>query len=128
MNRKLGVSVILAALAMSGARAAEEQPVTSRVVAVGLFKNGLAVVKREVKLPGPGTFLIEDAPDPVHGTWWVEGDANVETRTARGDPKKVLREEGVYSVNTRRELIWELLFKPGEERTIKYQYTVLVYH
>lgn len=78
----LGVSVIVAVLAVSGARATEEQPVTSRVVAVGLFKNGLAAVKREVKLPGQGTFLIEDAPDPVHGTWWVESDADVETRTA----------------------------------------------
>jgi hypothetical protein len=75
-------SAILVVLALSGARAADEQPVTSRVAAVGLFKNGLAAVQREVKLPGPGTFLIEDAPDPVHGTWWVESDADVETRSA----------------------------------------------
>jgi len=81
--RKLSsLSVLLALLAVSGARAAEEQPVPSRVVAAGLFKNGLAAIRREVKLPGPGTFLIEDAPDPVHGTWWVESDANVEARTA----------------------------------------------
>jgi hypothetical protein len=48
--------------------------------------------------------------------------------SADGDPKKILREEGVYSVNTRREMIWELTLKPGEEKTLKYQYTVLVYH
>lgn len=64
------------------AQAAEEQTVRSRVVAVGLFKNGLATIRREVKLPGPGTFLVEDAPDPVHGTWWVESDVKVETLAA----------------------------------------------
>jgi len=60
----------------------EEQTVKSRIVGVGLFKNGLATIHREVKLPGPGTFMIEDAPDPVHGTWWVESDAKVEAVSA----------------------------------------------
>jgi len=48
--------------------------------------------------------------------------------SAEGDPKKTLREEGVYSVNTRRELVWELPLKPAEERTLRYQYRVLVHH
>jgi hypothetical protein len=48
--------------------------------------------------------------------------------SADGDPRKVLREEGVYSVNTRRELIWEVTLKAGEEKTLNYQYTVLVAH
>ena len=41
----------------------------SRITSVGLFKNGLAVVKRTVKLPGPGTYRIDDVPQPVHGTF-----------------------------------------------------------
>jgi hypothetical protein len=61
-------------------RAAEETPAKSRVAAVGLFKNGLAVVKRVVNAPGAGTYLIEDVPEPVHGTFWVESDAQVEAR------------------------------------------------
>ncbi|MFH0938622.1 MAG: hypothetical protein V1899_05000 [Planctomycetota bacterium] len=61
--------------------AAEETTVQSRVVAVGLFKNGLATIKREVKLPGPGTYRIDAMPEPVHGTWWVESDSVIETRT-----------------------------------------------
>jgi len=62
--------------------AAEEVPLKSRVVSVGLFKNGLAVVKREVKLPGNGTFVLEDVPEPVHGTWWIESDALIETQVS----------------------------------------------
>ena len=41
-------------------------------------------------------------------------------------PKVQLREEGVWSVNKRNELNWQFTLKPAEERTIKYQYSVLV--
>jgi hypothetical protein len=58
---------------------ADETPITSRIVSVGLFKNGLAVVNREVKVESAGTYRLEDVPEPVHGTYWVESDAVVET-------------------------------------------------
>ena len=45
---------------------------------------------------------------------------------ADGDPKSSLREEGVYSINRRNELVWTMLLKAGEERKRKYTYTVLV--
>ena len=45
---------------------------------------------------------------------------------ANGEPKSTLREEGVYSVNKRNELLWTLPLKPGEERKLTYRYTVLV--
>jgi hypothetical protein len=47
---------------------------------------------------------------------------------AEGNPKQTLREEGVYSVNKRNELQWALPLKAGEEKTLKYRYTVLVRH
>jgi hypothetical protein len=46
--------------------------------------------------------------------------------SADGEPKKILREEGVYSVNKRYELIWTLTLKPGEEKKLAYKYSVLV--
>jgi hypothetical protein len=58
---------------------AEEVAAKSRIVSVGLFKNGLAVVRRELTVNGPGTYRLDDAPDPVHGTFWVESNAPVET-------------------------------------------------
>jgi hypothetical protein len=51
---------------------AEEIPVKSRLVSLGLFKNGLAVVRKAVSIPGPGTYRIDDVPEPVHGTFWIE--------------------------------------------------------
>ena len=74
----------------AGLRAQEETAVPSRVVAAGLFKNGLAAIRREVKLPGPGTYLVDDMPEPVHGTWWVESDVALETRTTAREVEEPL--------------------------------------
>jgi hypothetical protein len=49
-----------------------------------------------------------------------------ELTKAEGSPKTVLREEGVYSVNRRNELIWTFPLKPGEEKKLTYHYSVLV--
>jgi hypothetical protein len=46
--------------------------------------------------------------------------------TAEGEPRASLREEGVYSVNKRNELVWVLPLKGGEERRLNYRYHVLV--
>ena len=59
---------------------AAETLVKSNISSVGLFKNGLAVVKRTVPIDGNGTYRIEDVPTPVHGTFWIESNAVVETR------------------------------------------------
>jgi len=59
---------------------AEEISIKSRYISLGLFKNGLAVVKRAVSLPGPGTYRVDDAPEPVHGTFWIESETGVEAR------------------------------------------------
>lgn len=48
---------------------------------VSMFKNGLAVITREIEVDGPGTYVLEHAPTAVHGTFWVESDAVVTTRT-----------------------------------------------
>ncbi|MBI3409803.1 MAG: DUF4139 domain-containing protein [Planctomycetes bacterium] len=62
---------------------AQEQPAKSKIVSVGLFKNGLAIVKREIEVPGPGTYRLDDVPEPVHGTWWIDSpgvETSVEMR------------------------------------------------
>jgi hypothetical protein len=58
---------------------ADETPVKSKIVAVDLFKNGLAVVKREATLAKPGVYVIDDVPIPVHGTFWIESAGTVDT-------------------------------------------------
>lgn len=41
-------------------------------------------------------------------------------------PKVTLREEGVYSVNQRNELEWNITVEPGKERVLTYTYSILV--
>jgi hypothetical protein len=88
MPRRATVLCLLLLLSLPSL--AEEKPVTSRIASVGLFKNGLAVVRREVDLPGPGVYRLDDVPEPVHGTFWVESDAVVRVRsTVREAPRRV---------------------------------------
>lgn len=68
----------------------EDQPVESRIASAGLFKNGLAVIRQVVEVPGPGRYRLDNPPEPRHGTWWVESDALVETRTTEVEMEVVL--------------------------------------
>lgn len=80
--RKLAIASLLVSFLACAANA-DEKPLESRISSVGLFKNGLAVVKRTVRLPEPGTYRIDDVPEPVHGTFWIESDAKIVTRLTR---------------------------------------------
>jgi hypothetical protein len=51
-----------------------------------------------------------------------------ELAQADGEPKVTLREEGAYSINRRSELHWTVTLKPGEDRVLKYRYSLLVAH
>lgn len=97
LNRASIVSLIAVAVSASAdtAIATETQPtpVTSRIETVGLFKNGLAVVRRTVSLPGAGVYDLTDLPEPVHGTLWVESTAELtitvtEAELAVGDDEQ----------------------------------------
>ncbi len=59
---------------------ASEKAVDSKVVSVALFKNGLAIIKRQVPLQGAGVYRIEDVPEPVHGTFLIESNGPLEAR------------------------------------------------
>lgn len=73
--------LVLAALAVlpdTPATAADATPVKSKIVGVDLFKNGLAIVKREVSLGKAGTYDLDDVPQPVHGTFWIDSTGTVD--------------------------------------------------
>ena len=80
MNTSRVVALTLAAcLLCVPVRAADETPMKSKIVAVDLFKNGLVVVKREVTLPKAGSYVLDEVPHPVHGTYFVESTGTIET-------------------------------------------------
>jgi hypothetical protein len=49
-----------------------------------------------------------------------------ELLSADEKPEVTLREEGIWTVNRRNEMKWTITLKPGEEKTLKYAYSVLV--
>ncbi len=79
MRTTLVAGLAVALLGIDPPARADETPAKSKIVSVGLFKNGLAVVKREVTLGKPGVYVLDDVPQPVHGTYWVESSVPVET-------------------------------------------------
>jgi hypothetical protein len=61
--------------------AAPETPVTPKVESIGLFKNGLAVVRASFPVPSVGSYRLEEVPRAVHGSLWVESDGVVGIRS-----------------------------------------------
>ncbi|MEK7952841.1 hypothetical protein [Luteolibacter soli] len=60
--------------------AAEELPVVPRIESVGLFKNGVAVVRASFEAKQAGSYRWEDLPRSIHGSFWVESDGVVSVR------------------------------------------------
>jgi hypothetical protein len=79
MRNLLGTVLPLLCLLNAAHARADETAAKSRIVEVGMFKNGLAVIKREVTLGKAGTYVLDDVPEPVHGTYWIESVAPVES-------------------------------------------------
>lgn len=76
----LGVVCCLASLSWASAWQEGEREVKPRIVSVSLFKNGLAVVKRQIDLNGPGSYVIKDVPEPVHGTFHIESQGSMDAQ------------------------------------------------
>lgn len=64
-------------LTASAALAFGEKTVTPTLDSVGMFKNGLTVVRASFPIDGPGNYCWEKVPNVVHGSLWVESDGKV---------------------------------------------------
>ena len=71
-------------LAVASVQAAETK-ITSNLTSASLFKNGVVVIQEEFTVPGSGQFLLEQVPTPIHGTFFIESDAVVETTVTQRD-------------------------------------------
>jgi hypothetical protein len=85
---------LIAVFAMTSRAPAQEAVAKSKIVSVGLFKNGLAVVKREVQIPKDGTYRLDSPPEPVHGSFWIESNGKVEAAVKMRDVEVPLHAEG----------------------------------
>ena len=84
---------ILAALFAAPHADAQEAIAKSKIVSVGLFKNGLVIVKREVQIPKEGTYRLDASPEAIHGTFWIESAAKVEAAVKIRDVEAPLHAE-----------------------------------
>ena len=64
-------------LLLASSLAFGEKTVTPTIDSVGMFKNGLAVVRASFPIDGPGSYCWEKVPNVVHGSLWVESDGKV---------------------------------------------------
>lgn len=91
MNRILRFAAVLAVLsagvvyAQAQNQTALTQPVTvsSQVKSLGLFKNGVVVVEEEIAVPRSGQYAFFQVPMAIHGTFFIESAAKVETRISQ---------------------------------------------
>lgn len=110
MNRPIGPTLIAAILVSSlgtslftpGLSHGQEAELESRVVSVSMFKNGLALIEREVKPMAAGEYQIADIPKPVHGTLWFVGAPEVSARVVM---RKVKRVPKPGEVDLQRDLV-----------------------
>lgn len=79
-------SIVTMLLASAMVSQAEDSVVQPKVESVGLFKNGLCVVKCSFAADHAGSFIWNDPPRAVHGTFFVESDAPV---TVQSTTRKV---------------------------------------
>ncbi|MSU78311.1 MAG: hypothetical protein EXS16_09460 [Gemmataceae bacterium] len=84
----------IAVLICSTQAPAQETLAKSKIISVGLFKNGLVVVKREVQINGAGVYRLDAMPEPVHGSFWIESNAKVDVAVKMREVESPLLIEG----------------------------------
>lgn len=89
-----GTYALITLLAIAAQAPAQDAVAKSKIVSVGLFKNGLVIVKREIQIPGAGTFRLDALPEPVHGSFWIESNARVDVSVKMRDIEVPVNVEG----------------------------------
>lgn len=75
---------MLTTLAIASVLLGADAPAQTKIIEASLFKNGYAVVLREIPLDADGETIIADVPRPTVGTLWftTSGSATIESVTA----------------------------------------------
>lgn len=68
----------------------------AKIIDATLFKNGYAVVIRQVTVPSSGTVLVKEPPEAVLGTLWIYGDQGGQIKSVVAGRTPV---ETEYTVN-----------------------------
>ncbi len=89
--------------------------VESKIVSLGVFKNGVILVQEEIPISSTGEFLLKSPPSPIHGTFFVESDAQFTATLTEREREIPLLE--AKSLNLGNDLLGKkLTVRLGEER------------
>jgi hypothetical protein len=110
---------ITKALSLRTHHAEQEDPAQREIVTIGGNAYRKVAVKGELKISNNRKSVA---------AMIIRRRFSGDLMSAYGSPKCALREDGVYSINKRNELIWTLDVKPGEEVALAYAYSVLVHN
>lgn len=91
--RKIACSLFIVLCILSGrvlhAKERVEIVVSAPVVEAQLFKNGIAMVTQMFHADAAGgTYVVQPAPKPIHGTFWFHGDT---INSARFSKKEIVK-------------------------------------
>jgi hypothetical protein len=106
--RQLALTALFISLVATGLAPAAEAAAKSKIVSVCVFKNGLALVRQEVQVPGPGSYRLDTAPNPVHGTFWIKSNCQVESALKLIDVEVPRAESGMQEELSGREVVVHL--------------------
>ena len=59
----------------------EATPIRGALESLGVFKNGVGVVKERYHVSSAGSFCVMAPPSPLHGTFFIQSDVPIETRS-----------------------------------------------
>jgi hypothetical protein len=107
---RLFIAALFISLAAPPLAASAQEPsvAKSRIVSVSMFKNGLARVEQEIQVPGEGTYRLDMAPNPVHGTFWIKSNCQVESALKTLDAEMPRAGGGLQDDLTGREVTLHL--------------------
>jgi hypothetical protein len=91
VRRRSGLLLVMAVASSIPCLGRAESVVQAKVTEASLFKNGLGFVLRTAETTGPGEYVIENLPIPVHGTFWVlpaSAETTVEEAVAFSRPRR----------------------------------------
>ncbi|MBI5833324.1 MAG: hypothetical protein HZB16_13585 [Armatimonadetes bacterium] len=82
-------AIVLSLLLGSLALAQGPEVLPAKIRTAALFKNGLAMVVRDVTVPAAGEWIVGELPAPVHGSFWLVPPAGAElSATAVNLPRR----------------------------------------
>jgi hypothetical protein len=82
-----------------------------------LFKNGIAVIRKSLKIPKAGEYFITEPPSCIHGTFWLERNDIIEVRLTQIEKQSYenLKDIQIKSIKDLQEKNIQIQYKLGDE-------------